>query len=468
LGDNGKVGLGDKLLNKAKVCCCTLVWCGEVNVTVLLRLSNDGVKYMLLNDMIKCGQKTGNHSYGVKKKTHYSEGSELYVGLHHFDLNYFVERQDDDLSVKLLSGATPKFARSETDGNTAVYLEKLKHKKAAQALQNLPQENRLRTEAEATVAVQESEIARLTRELEECQQSMKMALQSPYTLENFVKDGSPPNEPLWEQRAMKSFTAFTLEQFLAIYDVVNYNGDFSRLNNNVTKTTFDRRKRNETAEKEAKLRSQNRLLMTMVVLKTGMPFKSCAGLFGVDETNVGRAFASTVLYLGVLFIRKCVLPDSKVCKRAEPACVKSAGGDYFLKYFLDTYCVQAQSPEDIHTRSALYSHYKHGWRFKVGTLVTTGGHLAGASEAFFGRATDDTVCRSMRILEDLLEGEAVEADRGFHEMIREFAAELKGFLTPATLKRGRPSKTDKDRRAGNQNYSPALRLEAGAVRRRGR
>ena len=73
--------------------------------------------------------------------------------------------------------------------------------------------------------------------------------------------------------------------------------------------------------------------------------------------------------------------------------------------------------------------------------------MAGASEAFFGRATDDTVCRAMGILKDLLQGEAVEADRGFHEMIADFSRELKGFLTPATLKRGRPSKTDKDRRA---------------------
>ena len=182
---------------------------------------------------------------------------------------------------------------------------------------------------------------------------------------------------------MKSFSAFTLEQFLAIYDVVNYNGDFSRLNNKFTEKTFERRRRTPVAEGEAKLRSQNRLLMTMVVLKTGMSFKSCAGLFGVDETNVGRAFASTVLYLGILFIRKCVMPDSQVCKLAEPACVKSAGGDYFLKYFLDTYCVEAQSPEDIYTRSALYSHYKHGGRFKVGHTGDHGRTLGWRIRGFF-------------------------------------------------------------------------------------
>jgi hypothetical protein len=80
LGDNGKVGLGYKLLNKAKVCCCILVRCGEVNVTVLLRLSNDGVKHMFKNDMIKCGQNTGNHSYGVKKKTtNYSDPCHAHI-----------------------------------------------------------------------------------------------------------------------------------------------------------------------------------------------------------------------------------------------------------------------------------------------------------------------------------------------------------------------------------------------------
>jgi hypothetical protein len=52
LGENGKVGLRNKLLAKAKVCCCTMVWCGERDSTVLLRLSNDGVSYMFRNDMI--------------------------------------------------------------------------------------------------------------------------------------------------------------------------------------------------------------------------------------------------------------------------------------------------------------------------------------------------------------------------------------------------------------------------------
>jgi hypothetical protein len=177
-------------------------------------------------------------------------------------------------------------------------------------------------------------------------------------------------------------------------------------------------------------------------------------MFGLNRINVARNFVMTTLYMGLCFTTFCCSPSSEVCKEAEPACVGGVSAEHFLKYFVDTYQVVSERSEDVFTRSAQYSEYKGGQRFKVQTGVTTSGWLCHASSAYFGRVTDDDLMVFSKIIDDLRRGEAIEADRGYTRLFQLFEEAHKRLLTPASNKRGRkPKSYDDDKDPDDANFT---------------
>ena len=77
--------------------------------------------------------------------------------------------------------------------------------------------------------------------------------------------------------------------------------------------------------------------------------------------------------------------------------------------------------------------------------MTTGGWLAHASEAYFGRASDDDVLLMSKLMDDLVANEAMEADRGYTRLYQLFLEQKKRLLTPQTRRRKRK---DDEREAG--------------------
>ena len=131
LEERAKVKLAEKLSRGAKVCCCTLAWCGGVKDVVLVPLNAAGIGGLKTKGVIK----TSTNKVWKVKASHYSAGNQLYLGLHHFDKD-FAKLGADKRSVVLSSGADPSHATEQTAWNTAEILAELTRVNAAEALLN--------------------------------------------------------------------------------------------------------------------------------------------------------------------------------------------------------------------------------------------------------------------------------------------------------------------------------------------
>jgi hypothetical protein len=213
LDERAKGKLAENLSSGAKVCCCTLAWCGGVKDVVLVPLNAAGIGGLKTKGVIKT---TTNKAWKVKA-AHYSAGNQLYLGLHHFDKDFAVLGADKR-SVVLMPGADPSFATEQTAWNTAEILAELTRVNTAEALLNA-------RDLAAGARDNEHRARALADQLEEANRRLSLALTSPWDVRNFWENGSI-NSKLWEERQMQSYTNFTGEQFVALYRIVNYNGDF--------------------------------------------------------------------------------------------------------------------------------------------------------------------------------------------------------------------------------------------------
>ena len=63
--------------------------------------------------------------------------------------------------------------------------------------------------------------------------------------------------------------------------------------------------------------------------------------------------------------------------------------------------------------------------------------MARASEAYFGRASDDDVLLMSKLIDDMVASEAMEADRGYTRLYQPVLGQRKRLLAPQTKRRKR-------------------------------
>ena len=175
-------------------------------------------------------------------------------------------------------------------------------------------------------------------------------------------------------------------------------------------------------------------LMTLMKLRLNLADQDLAYRFGVHQSTVSRKFKT---WIEAMYIRLKPLikwPDRGVVKKTMPMVFRN----HFRKCIciIDCFEVFCERPNRLKARAQTYSQYKHHNTVKFLIGITPQGSVSFISKGWGGRVSDLHLTEHCGILNNLLPGDLVLADRGFNiqESIGIYCAEVK--LPPFT--KGKP------------------------------
>lgn len=155
-----------------------------------------------------------------------------------------------------------------------------------------------------------------------------------------------------------------------------------------------------------------KLLLTLMKLRSNFTFSDLAYRFRVDNRAASRIFKKVIFILHYTFENLIHWPDREHLKMLMPKCFEDKFGDR-VSVIIDCFEIATERPSTLKARNQSFSHYKqkHTAKYLIG--ITPQGTVSFISPGYGGRVSDKIITEDCGILEKLQEGDIVLADRGF-------------------------------------------------------
>ncbi|XP_067277025.1 uncharacterized protein [Pseudorasbora parva] len=154
------------------------------------------------------------------------------------------------------------------------------------------------------------------------------------------------------------------------------------------------------------------LFLTLMRLRLNLPIQHIAHLFCVDRKTVSKTFSNMI---NVLHARTSPLinwPGRDALHATMPHQFVEAFGKR-VAVILDCFEIFIQRPSNLKAQAQSYSHYKHNTTMKYLIGITPQGSISFISKGWGGRVSDKHITDNCGILDRLLPGDLVLADRVF-------------------------------------------------------
>lgn len=154
------------------------------------------------------------------------------------------------------------------------------------------------------------------------------------------------------------------------------------------------------------------LLSTLMRLRLNLPIQHIASLFSVDRNTASTTFRETI---GTMFRHlKPVVhwPDRHCLQATMPHQFVEAFGNR-VSVIVDCFEIRMERASNLKARAQIFSHYKqhHTLKYQIG--ITPRGSISFISKGWGGHVSDKHVTENSGLLNQLLPGDLVLADRGF-------------------------------------------------------
>lgn len=153
------------------------------------------------------------------------------------------------------------------------------------------------------------------------------------------------------------------------------------------------------------------LLMTLMRLRLNLSIEDMSFRFGVHKSTISRIFTQVIDLMVEKLGHLIFWPDRDILKVTMPL--------DFVKHcptcvvIIDCFEIFMERQSDLYARVQIYSSYKHHNTVKYLIGITPQGTVSFISDGWEGRVSDKLLTERCGILEHLLPGDTILADRGF-------------------------------------------------------
>jgi len=153
-------------------------------------------------------------------------------------------------------------------------------------------------------------------------------------------------------------------------------------------------------------------LLVLMRLRLNLQVQDLAFRFNVHVSTVSRIFYRWVVAMSYS-LEQCILwPDRESLYTSMPLCFKREWGSS-VAVIIDCFEVFTDRSSSLLARASTWSQYKHHNTVKFLIGITPQGTISYISPAYVGRTSDKHIVEDCGILNYLLPGDIVMADRGF-------------------------------------------------------